>query len=215
MYDKRFDLQDQQVLKEVIVSRRDVRGNRFLPTDVPEEHIREILLAGIHAPSVGFSQPWEFLVVDDCKTKQKVKQCFLDANEHAQRKFAADSRSSAYSRLKLEGITEAPVGIAVFYRDDQQLVLGQTSMTEAGPYSVVCAVQNMWLMARALNIGMGWVSILDPVQVQQELNAPKDLKLVAWLCLGFVDYFVDKPELEILDWEKPKKLEQVVRWNSW
>ena len=105
---------------------------------------------------------------------------------------------------------KTPVNIAVFYKPSTEAVLGQTSMDEVGEYSVVCAIQNMWLMSRALNVGMGWVSILDSQEVKNILNAPKQNKLVAYLCLGYVDQFLDSPELEQLKWESRKSIDRVV-----
>ena len=126
-----------------------------------------------------------------------------------------NGKLDAYTALKLEGITEAPLNIAVFYKPSDHPVLGQTSMDEAGEYSVVCAIQNMWLMARSLNVGLGWVSILDPEKVKKVLNAPEDRKLIGYLCLGYVDYFFENPELERLNWEKRKNKEEVVLKNQY
>jgi 5,6-dimethylbenzimidazole synthase len=124
-------------------------------------------------------------------------------------KFEA-GKLEQYEQLKLEGIIETPLNIAVFYNPEKGPVLGQTSMPEMGRYSVVCAVQNMWLKARSLNIGMGWVSILDPEKVKSILNAPAERELIAYLCVGKVDKFYDQPELEMLQWQQRKKSEQVV-----
>ena len=88
-------------------------------------------------------------------------------------------------------------------------------MPEMGEYSVVCAIQNMWLMARALNVGLGWVSILDPQKIKTILNAPKDRKLIGYLCLGYVDVFYERPELETLKWEKRKKMSEVIFTNGY
>ncbi len=103
------------------------------------------------------------------------------------------------------------MNIAVFYKPQEGPVLGASSMPEAGLYSVVCAVQNMWLMARALNIGMGWVSILDPERVKQVLGRPEGHRLVAYLCVGYTDGFYTRPELEILEWERRKDRETVIK----
>nr|WP_305070037.1 5,6-dimethylbenzimidazole synthase [Flavobacterium covae] len=122
-----------------------------------------------------------------------------------------DKKQKEYIKLKLEGIIEAPINIAVFYKPSDKPVLGQTSMSKMGLYSVVCAVQNMWLTARSLNIGMGWVSILNEKKVKTILNVPKENKLVAYLCLGYVDKFYTQPELELIKWEKRKEKDSVVR----
>ena len=166
-------------------------------------------MSGIHAPSVGYSQPWEFVIVRDQNKKAAIKESFKVENAKASKVFNTE-RQALYQELKLEGIHEAPLNIAVFYKPSNNPVLGQNSMQEVGVYSVVCAIQNMWLMARALNIGLGWVSIVDPERVKEILNAPKQNTLVAYLCLGYVDKFYDKPELESKQWEKRKQLSDLV-----
>jgi len=203
-----FTPQDVAVLKEIILHRRDVRGARFVDRLPTQQEIDQILTAALHAPSVGFSQPWEFVLVTDRNIRQKVKDSFDTTNAAAQAAFK--ERQQDYARLKLEGILEAPLNIAVFYRPPGGAVLGQTSMMDTGVYSVVCAVQNMWLMARALNIGMGWVSILDAEKVSRILNAPAGHQLVAYLCLGYTDGFYTRPELEILEWEKRRDREGAI-----
>ena len=204
-----FSPAEQAILQRILMARRDVRGNRFCPDPIAEPDLHTILQAAAWAPSVGFSQPWEFVLITDSTTRAQVAESFAAENARAQHLFA-DEKQRHYQQLKLEGILEAPLNIAVFYKPSQQPVLGQTSMVEPGEYSVVCAVQNMWLMARALNIGMGWVSILDPDTVKQIVRAPAEFKLVAYLCLGYVNEFLDQPELEILQWEQRKPLETVV-----
>ncbi|MGB1256709.1 MAG: 5,6-dimethylbenzimidazole synthase [Thiolinea sp.] len=202
-----FTPQESKVLEDVILHRRDVRGNRFTPDPIADETLERILSAAIHAPSVGYSQPWRFVVIRDPETRQAIRDSYEQENAKAGEIF---QDRPEYQRLKLEGITEAPVNIAVFYQPSEQPVLGQTSMPEVGLYSVVCAVQNLWLMARAENIGVGWVSILDEATVKAILHAPADYQLVAYLCVGHVSEFLERPELEILQWDKRKELAAVV-----
>lgn len=209
MKGRRFTLFDASLLEEVLQQRRDVRGNRFLPDPIADDLVERILLAGVHAPSVGFSQPWEFVLVDDTATRERIRQSFQQENGKAVDQFQG-AQQQFYQQLKLEGIQESPLNIAVFYRPSPEPVLGQTSMSETGRYSVVCAIQNMWLMARSLNIGMGWVSILDPEAVKSILNVPDDRQLVGYLCLGYVDEFYSQPELERIRWQKRKGLDSVV-----
>jgi 5,6-dimethylbenzimidazole synthase len=211
---KIFTAQEAALLEEFILNRRDVRGNRFLDKAVEDEILEKLIFVAMNAPSVGFSQPWEFVIVKDPVIKAQIKESFGEENEKASHQFS-DEKQQEYIRLKLEGIIEAPVNIAVFYKASAGPVLGQTSMEEAGLYSVVCAIQNMWLMARALNIGMGWVSILDPDKVKKILHAPAANKLVAYLCIGYVDRFYTQPELEVLQWEKRKEKETVVFFDSY
>jgi 5,6-dimethylbenzimidazole synthase len=211
---KSFTDSDAELLREIICHRRDVRGNRFLDKPIEDDTRRRLLDAAIHAPSVGFSQPWEFVLISDAIIKQQIKNSFEEENEKAISVFATEKQSE-YALLKLEGIVEAPLNIAVFYKPSEKPVLGQASMEEVGVYSVVCAVQNMWLMARALNIGMGWVSILDPEKVKRILRAPLQNKLVAYLCVGYTDGFYTQPELELLRWERRKEAEATIIRESY
>lgn len=213
MKNKQFSEADQAVLEQIMLYRRDVRGNKFLSKAVSDASIQKILMAASLAPSVGFSQPWEFLVIRSQDTKDKIIENFEAENQKANVLFEGEKKA-LYSRLKLEGIREAPVNIAVYYKSSDKPVLGKTSMPEAGEYSVVCAIQNMWLMARAMNIGMGWVSIIDPEVVKEILNAPAATKLIAYLCLGYVEEFLEGPELEALNWEKRKALQSVVHYDD-
>lgn len=210
-----FSPDDSEHLLQLMRARRDVRGNRFQSDQpVAEQDVDKILEAALSAPSVGFSQPWEFVLVKEKASRRLIAESFFEENEKAKALFRAGAYDEAkleqYQALKLEGIIESPLNIAVFYSPKNGPVLGQTSMEEMGRYSVVCAVQNMWLMARSLNIGMGWVSILDPEKVKKALNAPADRELIAYLCLGHVDRFYDKPELETLGWETRKATASVV-----
>jgi 5,6-dimethylbenzimidazole synthase len=209
MIGRQFTANEAGILQEILQHRRDVRGNRFHSEPLSEQQIESILLAGVNAPSVGFSQPWEFVLVSDQHRRRQIRDSFHQENSKASALFHG-KQANQYQQLKLEGIVESALNIAVFYRPSAQPVLGQTSMEEVGRYSVVCAIQNMWLMARSLNIGMGWVSILDPKQVQQILEVPQDRELVGYLCLGYVDEFYTEPELERMQWEKRKSLDSLV-----
>ena len=207
--DRLFNQEEADLLLDIMVNRRDVRGNRFSGRPIEEEKIRQILLAAVNAPSVGFSQPWEFVLVKSNEIKQQIKESFDQENEKASDLFEGEKQKE-YNRLKLEGIFEAPLNIAIFYSQSQKPVLGQTSMPEVGLYSVVCAIQNMWLMARALNIGMGWVSIVDPGKVKQILKAPEKNQLVGYFCLGYCTQFLKQPELEVLKWESRKEMKEII-----
>jgi 5,6-dimethylbenzimidazole synthase len=210
---KLFTPQDVAALREIILHRRDVRGGRFIDKPIGQQEIDQLLMAALHAPSVGFSQPWDFVLIRDKAIRQQVRDSFNEANADAQADFG--KRQDQYGRLKLEGILESTLNMAVFYKPSSGPVLGQTAMPETGLYSVVCAIQNMWLMARALNIGLGWVSILDPEKVCRIVNAPPGHQLVAYLCIGYTDGFYARPELEILEWEKRRELESVVRYDRY
>ncbi len=202
-----FTNDDAAKLLKIIKARRDVRGNRFISQAIEDEKLHMILEAGIHAPSVGYSQPWKFVIIKDKKIKNELLENFEGENSTAKEIF---SERELYKNLKLEGIMEAPVNIAVLYEPKEEAVLGMTSMKKMGEYSVVCAVQNMWLMARALNIGIGWVSILDEAKVLKSLRCEKNSQLIAYLCVGYVDEFYKESELKTLGWERERVLEDVL-----
>jgi 5,6-dimethylbenzimidazole synthase len=206
---KKFSEAERATLEQIMHLRRDVRGNRFVDEPLEEVDLQRIIEAGLMAPSVGFSQPWRFVVIENQATKNQVADSFEIENNKAKDLFK-DEKQRAYQQLKLEGIKDSAVNVAVFYQRSDAPVLGQTSMIEMGQYSVVCAIQNMWLMARALNIGLGWVSILDAKKVEKIVSADENQQLVAYLCIGPVDTFYDKPELETLGWDKKKAFDEVV-----
>jgi len=208
----RFTNEQVQTLENIIRSRRDVRGNNFLNKKITDKDIEKILLSGINAPSVGYSQPWKFVIIDDEKIKDKIRQNFDIENEKAKKIF---KDKEIYKNLKLEGVKEAPINIAVFYEHPDEATIGMTSMQRMGEYSVVCAVENMWLMARALNIGLGWISILDEKKVLETLNAPKCARLIAYLALGYVDEFYKEPELKTVKWKDKKTLSECTIQNKW
>lgn len=206
----RFSESDAAALLSIMRARRDVRGNRFTKQVVEKEKLELILEAGISAPSVGYSQPWKFIVIRDEKIKDEISKNFEVENQKAKEIF---KDKELYKQLKLEGIKEAPINIAVLYEHPSEHTIGMTSIKIMGEYSVVCAVQNMWLMARALNIGLGWVSILDEKKVLNELDAPKNSKLIAYLCIGYVDKFYQESELKTLGWKDEKSLNECVSYK--
>ena len=146
---------------KAIYSRRDVRSH-FTKEPINEETLTKILHAAHHAPSVGFSQPWNFILIKDTKTKQKVKESFQEEHEKAS-KLVEDPKRSEYLSLKLEGIMESDVNVCVTYDPTKfgPFIIGTTSIPEAGIYSGCGAIQNLWLAARAENVGLGWVSIVS------------------------------------------------------
>ena len=202
-----FTQEDAQKLLTIMKARRDVRGNRFISKAIEDEKLQMILEAGVSAPSVGYSQPWKFVIIKDEKIKNALVKNFETENTKAKEIF---KEKKLYTQLKLEGITEAPINIAVLYEPKESEVLGMTSMKKMGEYSVVCAVQNMWLMARALNIGIGWVSILNEKKVLKTLDAKVNTRLIAYLCVGYVDKFYKESELKTLGWDKEKQLDECI-----
>jgi 5,6-dimethylbenzimidazole synthase len=206
----RFNKKESKTLKNIIVSRRDIRGNNFLSKKIKPKKIKKILNAGLNAPSVGFSQPWRFVVIEDKNIKKKIYKNFKKSYKKSKKYF---KKRKLYNSLKLEGILETPVNIAVFYKKSSKKILGQTSQKQMGEYSTVCAIQNMWLMARSLNIGIGWVSILDHDKINKILNKRDRYKLVGYLCVGYTKKFLNKPELQILKWEKRKKEKTIIEYR--
>ncbi len=207
-----FTETERQILEDIIIHRRTEFGANFINEEIPDTIIERLLLAALHAPSVGFSQPWEFVIIRDPSIKAKIKASFAQENEKAKEIF---KNRPLYNQFQLEGITTTPVNIAIFYKPSPTPVLGQTSMDKVGIYSVCLAIQNLWLMARAENIGLGWVSILDEKEVKTILNAPPENELIAYLCIGYVTEFTERPLLEIVNWEKRKLKEAVIYYNSY
>jgi 5,6-dimethylbenzimidazole synthase len=201
-------------LYTAIYSRRDVRHFRTDP--VPDSLLLRILDAAHHAGSVGFMQPWNFVVVRSPDLKKKVHESFAKENARAAENHAGDRRS-LYDSFKLAGILEAPVNLAVTCDRSRRgpAVLGRSTMPETDLYSTCCAIQNLWLAARAEGIGVGWVSILDPRAVKELLEIPPDIVLVAYLCLGYPVRFEDRPMLEQAGWESRTPLDEVIFAESW
>ena len=210
-----FTQEARDAIYHAIFSRRDVRG-QFLPTPVPDEVLSRILTAAHHAPSVGFMQPWNFLVVRSQDTKRRVQGAFAKAHAEAAGMFEGDKRST-YQKLKLEGIVESPVGICITCDRERTgpVVVGCTHMKTMDLYSSVCAVQNLWLAARAEGLGVGWVSIFHQADLQEALGIPKGITPIAYLCVGYVSHFHAKPELETAGWLPRLPIEDLVYFDQW
>lgn len=203
----KFNKQDTSILLKIMQSRRDVRGNNFIQKEIEKDKLDLILDAAILAPSVGYSQPWKFILINDKNIKKEIFKNFENENNEAKKVF---KDKNLYKNLKLEGIIEAPLNIAVIFETPSEEILGTTSMDNMGEYSVVCAIQNMWLMARSLNIGLGWVSILDASTVLKTLQITGKNKLIAYLCLGYVKDFANEPELKTIKWEQEKERNSLI-----
>ncbi|MBI1821006.1 MAG: 5,6-dimethylbenzimidazole synthase [Nitrospirae bacterium] len=204
----------KQGVYDAIYKRRDIR--RFLSDPLPEEVLMRILDAGHQAGSVGLMQPWNFLIIQDAGFKTQVKNSFLECNREASKVYSGE-KSALYQGLKLEGIEESPVNIGVTcdFSRKGPFVLGTQTMPQTALFSTCCAIQNLWLAARAEGVGMGWVSILNPGKVKTCLGIPDPVELVAYLCLGYVESFPEKPVLETAGWEKKLPLEDFIFWNRW
>jgi len=209
-----FSSAKKEGLYSAIYGRRDVR--QFKPDPVPAHALEKILNAAHNAGSVGFMQPWNFIVIDDHDIKKKIVKNFSEANEEASRHFSGE-RKELYSSLKLEGILEAPINICVTCDRERSgpHVLGRNTVPDTDIFSTCCAVQNLWLAARAEGLGVGWVSILSMKKLKSVLNIPEGIVPVAYLCVGYTDHFLKQPLLEKVGWAKRVPLENLIYHNQW
>ena len=200
-----FDAAFRAQLAELFRWRRDVR--RFRREPVPDGLLGALLELAYLAPSVGLSQPWRFVTVDDPARRGAVRASFEACNAQALATYATAGqeagRAAPYARLKLAGLDDAPCHLAVFAEPDpaQGHGLGRKTMPETTTYSAVMAVHTLWLAARAAGLGLGWVSILDPAAVKAALDVPADWVLIGYFCLGYPEAESETPELESLGWE--------------
>jgi|SRR5580700_2929400 5,6-dimethylbenzimidazole synthase len=206
-----FSPAEKAAVYRALRERRDVRAG-YLPQPLEEATLYRLLAAAHHAPSVGFMQPWRFIIVRNQVLRSAVHEIFGRANAAAAANYSSDL-GELYGRLKLEGLLEAPQHLCVVCEpaSERGHQLGRHSMPETSIYSVVCAIQNLWLAARAEGVGVGWVSILDPPAIKDLLRIPASAQLVAYLCLGYVEEFSDLPDLERHGWEKRAELASLVR----
>lgn len=209
-----FTTSEREAVYKAIFSRRDVR--RFVSTPIAEKVIERILLAAHHAPSVGFMQPWNFIVIRDPGTKGSIKQAFLSARAQEAEQFT-DVRKELYRSLKLEGIQEAPLNICVTCDSTRHgpAILGRSLNPQTDVYSTCCAIQNLWLAARAEGLGVGWVSILSEHRLKEILRIPIHVAVVGYLCVGYPERFEAKPELETAGWLRRLPLRDVVFDEAW
>ncbi|MCC5697145.1 5,6-dimethylbenzimidazole synthase, partial [Klebsiella pneumoniae] len=202
-------------LYEVINRRRDVRSE-FTGEPIPDDVLHRVLSAAHSAPSVGLSQPWDFILVRDERTRRSFR-------EHVQAErsvFAAQlegERAETFSRIKVEGILESSLGIVVTYDHHRGApqVLGRHAIADAGLYSVCLAIQNLWLAATAEGLGVGWVSFYREEFLRRLLGIPSGIRPVAWLCVGPVRNLADTPDLERHGWRSRMPLEQVVHHEKY
>ncbi|MEP9355327.1 5,6-dimethylbenzimidazole synthase [Xanthobacter sp. KR7-65] len=208
--DDSFSPAERAAIYRCIAERRDVRRH-FRPDPVPDDVLARVLAAGHAAPSVGFLQPWNFILVRAAATKAALHAAFSRANAEAADMFEGE-RAQLYRSLKLEGLMEAPLLLCVTCERDRAgpVVLGRTHQSEMDIYSTVCAVQNIWLAARAENLGVGWVSILSEADLRRVLGIPDPIVPIALLCVGYVDAFAATPDLERAGWRQRLALEDLV-----
>jgi 5,6-dimethylbenzimidazole synthase len=196
-------------LYEAIYSRRDVR--KFRGDAVPEDALHRILDAAHHAGSVGFMQPWNFILVRDAAIRAQVKSAFEAQNRRAAESYSGERRA-LYESLKLEGILESALNLCVTCdRSRGGQVLGRHSIPETDLFSTCCAVQNLWLAARAEGVGVGWVSILENAGLAEVLGLPEGVVPVAYLCVGYpAEPFADQPMLQTVGWRQRLPLSEMV-----
>lgn len=210
-----FSPSERQALYDIIAARRDVR-NEFRPDPVDPAALRRVLEAAHAAPSVGFMQPWNFILIRDQERRAQIQAAFAAANAEAA-EMIEEERRQTYRALKLEGILTAPLNICVTCDRTRggKVVLGRTHQPEMDLYSTVCAVQNLWLAARAEGIGVGWVSIIDPRDLARILRIPPHVEIVAYLCVGHVTDLFDQPELAARGWRQRLDLDSLVLDEEW
>ncbi|RUR37929.1 5,6-dimethylbenzimidazole synthase [Vreelandella populi] len=210
-----FTESERHGLYRAIYERRDVRS-QFLPDPVPADVLVRLLQAAHHAPSVGFMQPWDFIVIESREVRASILALFEQANQTAAERFDGE-RKGLYRSLKLQGIVESPLNLCITCDRSRggPHVLGRNSIVETDLFSTCLAVQNLWLAARAEGIGVGWVSILEQAQLSKVLNLPDHVYPVAYLCLGYVSEFLDQPELEAKGWRSRLPLSELVHGNHW
>jgi len=217
MQEHKFSDIEIAAVYRAIAERRDMR--HFLPTPVAPEILTKILHAAHHAPSVGLMQPWRFIRITDANTRKAIHQ-LVDKERvktaQAIGEYENTARMAEFLRLKVEGILECGELLVVSLCDKRDgHVFGRRTLPEMDIASVSCAIQNMWLAARAEGLGMGWVSIFDPAELGALLNMPTDAKPIAVLCLGHVNSFYKEPMLVETGWATAKPLADMVMENTW
>lgn len=212
MPSNRYSDTDRAAIYRVIYERRDMR--HFLPDAIDPELLTRLLQAAHHAPSVGFMQPWRFIRITEFELRTKIHA--LVEQERIATAKALNEREDEFMKLKVEGILECgEVLIAALCDQREQYIFGRRTLPEMDIASLSCAIQNMWLAARAEGIGLGWVSMFEPETLKTLLAMPEDSQPLAILCLGHVAAFYDKPMLEQQHWAERQELNSLLFENSW
>lgn len=210
-----FSDAERAAVYRAIHSRRDVR-NEFLPDPISDALLRRLLEAAHAAPSVGYMQPWNFILIQEEENRRDVHRIFHEANLEAADRLQGEARRR-YMSLKLEGILKAPLNVCVTCdrKRGGDFVLGRTHNPAMDLYSTVCAVQNFWLAARAEGVGVGWVSIFDHERLKQHLGLPASVEIIAYLCVGLVDQLYVRPELAVKGWREKLPLDRLIYQERW
>jgi 5,6-dimethylbenzimidazole synthase len=210
-----YEPAERAVVQRVIAERRDVRRG-FLDVPIDDELLTRVLEAAHRAPSVGLSQPWDFLLIRDRTTRQKVHALATEQRDAFAASLPADRRT-AFDGLKIEAILDTPLNIAVTCDPGRggRHVLGRHADPRTTWFSAAIAIQNLWLAARAEGLGVGWVSFFGPQEVADVLGLPAHVELVGYLCVGYVDEFAAAPELVRSGWAKRRPLSWAVHQEEW
>lgn len=207
-----YEQKEIDAVYRVIAERRDMR--HFVNAPLEEGVLARLLSVANQAPSVGLMQPWRFIRITESTLKNKIKG-LVETERNATAELL-DARKSEFLKLKVEGISECAELIVVALPDGREKhIFGRRTMPDMDLASVSCAIQNMWLAARAEGIGLGWVSLFDPIQLATLLNMPEDSRPVAILCIGHVEKFYEKPMLVEQNWCQPIEIEEFLFENSW
>ncbi len=208
---------EKEAIYKVIAERRDMR--HFLPTPIAPELLTKLLHAAHHAPSVGLMQPWRFMRISDTDLRKKIHKLVDEERAKTAQaigEYETTVRMAEFMHLKVEGILDCgEVLVATLCDHREKHIFGRRTLPEMDIASVSCAIQNMWLAARAEGIGMGWVSLFDPVKLAALLRMPTGAKPIAILCLGHVNSFYKEPMLVEEGWVKEKPLSEMLMENSW
>ncbi len=208
--DNSFDQFARDAVYRVIFTRRDVRS-QFVDEPLDDAVLARLLSAAHHAPSVGYMQPWNFIVIRDLERRRQVRDLFLAARAEETESMETDRRE-LYRSLKLEGIVESALNLCITCdrARSKGSPLGRSHNPEMDLFSTVCAVQNFWLAARAEGVGVGWVSILDMAALKRLLAIPGHVVPIAYLCVGRVSHFARRPDLEVKGWGRRVPLSSLI-----
>jgi 5,6-dimethylbenzimidazole synthase len=210
-----FTPEQRAAVYEAIHNRRDIR--KFSPTELEEDKVQRILLAGHHAPSVGFMQPWDFILISSPSQKEALALAADKERRALAIHFAAEGRDDKFLQLKVEGLREAPLTVCITCDPTRggDHVLGRNSIPETDILSVACAIQNMWLAAYAEGIAMGWVSFYKKSDVRRILAIPPHVEPVALLSFGYTDHYPKRPILEESGWAKRTNFDSLIHHETW
>ena len=200
---------------DTIGRRRDVRGE-FTREPIPDAMLRRLLTAAHAAPSVGLTQPWDFVVIQSTATRQRFRDHVATERDRFARELTPE-RAELFARIKVEGVMDASVGIVVTYDSTRGAphVLGRHAIADAGLYSTCLAIQNLWLAATAVGYGVGWVSFYRESFLRRLLGIPDHVRPVAWLCVGPVSHLQDVPDLERQHWRARRPVEAAIHLEHW